>query len=169
MADDPTCGAVLDRAEIGYIDHDGDHVCTLGPEHPHIRNHVCHCGYVWPRVNSPTTTRATAPTATQLYNAVKALRAANGYRVLTIPEINSVLVARDEYAAGVAAGPQATPDQVLWEGETTEAERISGWSYVADNEGQQRRDWGRCSLLVQVPGGTRVRVVAVPTDHEDPA
>ena len=101
MADDPTCGAVLDRAEIGYIDHDGDHVCTLGPEHPHIRNHVCHCGYVWPRVNSPTTTRATAPTATQLYNAVKELRAAaNGHRVLTIPEINSVLVARAEYAAG---------------------------------------------------------------------
>lgn len=70
----------------------------------------------------------------------------------------------DPPSAGVAAGPQATPDQVLWEGETTEAERISGWSYVADNEGQQRRDWGRCSLLVQVPGGTRVRVVAVPTD-----
>lgn len=107
MADDPMCGAVLDRAEIGHIDHDGDHVCTLGPDHPHIRNHVCHCGYVWPKVDTTTTPRATEPTATQLYNAVKALRAANGHRVLTIPEINSVLVARDEWVAGVAAGPNA--------------------------------------------------------------
>lgn len=49
------------------------------------------------------------PTATHLYNAVKATRAAGGHRVLTIPEINAVLNARSEHLAQQADAPSSEP------------------------------------------------------------
>lgn len=51
-------------------------------------------------------------------------------------------------AHGVAAGPQATPDQVLWEGPTKQV--------------------GHLSVPIDAPLGTHIRVVAVPTGDQEP-
>lgn len=53
--------------------------------------------------------------------------------------------------AGVAAGPQATPDQVLWVGEL----------------GKLATAWQGCGNHETDRPERIVRVVAVPTDHED--
>ena len=59
--------------------------------------------------------------------------------------------------AGVAAGPQATP-QVLWEGETS---RVGAVRNPATDRSRL------ICFNLAVPPGSRVRVVAAPTSQED--
>lgn len=66
-------------------------------------------------------------------------------------EIAALRAALDDTAAGVAAGPQATPDQVLWVGEL----------------GKLATAWQGCGNHETDRPERIVRVVAVPTDHED--
>lgn len=58
---------------------------------------------------------------------------------------------RAALADGVAAGPQATPGQVLWEGETS-ADGVQGPPLAPG--------WSILNRAVEVPPGTSVRVVA---------
>lgn len=100
------------------------------------------------------------PTATQLYDLVKERRSERGHRILTIPEIDSVLRARADRMKASVGGPGSdphteTPTQVLWEGETS-----------ADSALGPNRSFlsGRLGA-VDCPPGTRVRVVRADTPH----